>query len=463
MSDIARVSVLWVALLVGCAAARGQDEAVDLNRVSKRLESLETELRARAASEAHLRERVGALENQLAVERSQNAERLRAIEEQSPATTELEDAIRRMDALPRATAPASTLRLGGYFDLEFRSDQATRNPTFDQHRFVLRADAEVTDGISFKSEIEFEGGGADVSYLSSNQVLVEFAELHFELLDELTFKAGILLVPFGRLNLLHDAPLQDLTDRPLVDQFIIPTTWQEAGVGIQGAFDTGPVVLDYDLILCNGLDDDFAAQAGGGFRDARSSFRRDNNDDLMIIGRIGVTPDIQFLDAANIGFSFGYGEYDDFNREEIMLLGLDWTFRKGPFELLGELASFDLERGPGQVAAGVPGGAFGWYVQLNFHFFPESWRGAWKFFTDESTFTLVGRYGTIDTDDSTEAIDRVARGNAYRDDVEHVAVGFNFRPVEKTVFKFEYQFFMEPGGVDDADNDRFVMSIATYF
>ena len=42
------------------------------------------------------------------------------------------------------------------------------------------------------------------------------------------------LMPVGKFNLLHDSPLNDLVDRPMVSRIIIPSTWFEAGAGIYG-------------------------------------------------------------------------------------------------------------------------------------------------------------------------------------------------------------------------------------
>ena len=41
-------------------------------------------------------------------------------------------------------------------------------------------------------------------------------------------------MPVGKFNLLHDSPLNDLVDRPMVWRMIIPSTWFEAGAGIYG-------------------------------------------------------------------------------------------------------------------------------------------------------------------------------------------------------------------------------------
>jgi hypothetical protein len=183
----------------------------------------------------------------------------------------------------------------------------------------------------------------------------------------------------------------------------------------------------------------------------------------MLIGRLGITPDLGFLDAANFGTSLATGKYDDAGQQWLTMWGFDWTVKQGPFELVGEYARAWLDRGAPEIAAGVPPGMEGWYIEGRLHFFPDGWRQALPIFTESSTFTLVARYGQADTDTSGTAVDFAARGDAYRDDRTRLTVGLNFRPVEKTVFKFEYQWFFEPAGIPDLDNNRLVVSFATYF
>jgi len=360
------------------------------------------------------------------------------------------------------TVRTSAIDLSGYFDLEFRDDNAGDRPTeFDHHRLILKAHSDITEVIAFDMELEIEGGGVGAGHLTSSEIILEFAELSFRMSELFNLKVGALLVPFNRFNLLHDSPLQDLTDRPLVNRRIIPTTWAETGIGAFGAayWDWGS--FDYDVIVANGLTDDISAS--GGTRGARGSYRQDNNDNKMVIGRLGLTLDVPFFDVLNLGGSIAHGKYDDDDDHSLTMLGFDWTLKKGPFELVGEYASMNLSRGADEVMAGVPGGMDGFYVEGRFHFFPDSWRGSNAFFTDQSTFTLVARYGEADTDDSGTAVDFAMRGDGYRDDRHRLTLGFNFRPVESTVFKVEYQIFFEPSGIEDVDNNRFVVSFATYF
>jgi len=436
-------------LLTAAGPVHAQNVNERLSRMEKELKALRQENASRAERETALQTRINELEGQVGVQ-----------------ADSLSNAIESLDGITAGAGAASALSVGGYFDIEFKSDDTKSNNTFDQHRFILSFDGSMNEWISFRAELEIEGGGAEASFLSGNEIVLEYGELHFNFDEAINLKAGALLVPFGRFNALHDAPLRDLTDRPLVDRRIVPTTWTDAGVGLYGAFNLGNSFrLDYDFVLINGLDDDFSGTPGGGMRDSRNSFRSDNNDNKMFVGRVGLTPDFAFLDALNVGVSFGWGKYDASDTQAISMFGLDWTAKKGPFEFIGEWAMIDLERGAAQIAAGVPGGADGWYIQGNYHFFPESWRSASKFFGDESTFTLVARYGTMDTDDSATGIDRAAtaRGDAFRDDAQRFTLGLNFRPIEKTVFKIEYQWWFEADGIADADNDRFVMSFATFF
>lgn len=433
------------------------------------LQEIRQQLAERDAREAELRQRLEALETEVRTER-----RLRIDLEDEVAATRAEEADATIDerlqlAIHEQVAtllPAEQttgVTLGGYFDIEFRRDAANGRTTFDQHRLILQIAGDIVeDAIGFKTEIEFEGGGADASFLSGNEIVVEYGEVHFYLDDRINVKAGALLVPFGRFNRLHDSPLRDLTDRPLVNRYIVPTTWVDAGIGIYGAFNSEEVTVSYDVMLGNGLDDDFSSTPGGGFRGNRNSLRRDNNDNKQVIGRIGVQPYFDFADVTEFGFSFGYGMYDDASEHTILMLGFDWRIAVGPFEFLGEYAFIDLERDAAQIAAGAPGQASGYYLQVNWHFFPDSWRdgGAWT--NDQSTFTLVTRFGMADTDDSGTGVDRGSRGAAFRDDLKRLTFGVNYRPVEGTVIKFEYQFLLEDG-VRGADNDRIVMSIATYF
>lgn len=451
-----------------------QNQNTQVQELLKRMDTMQNQLNQRDVREKNLQNRVDQLEGQLHQQNQVSLAKIEQLQGQIATTDQPSGLANAIQTLSNQTAGVAiqqnsntlqnAINFGGYFDTEFRDDHTKDSTEFDQHRLVLAFSGTILkNAISYVTEIEFEGGGAGASYLTDNEVVVEFAHLNFNFDRAFNIKVGALLVPFGRYNVNHDSPLRDLTDRPLVNRRLIPTTWSAAGIGVYGAWDMFGILFDYDIVLNNGLDEDFSTTAGGGFRGNRNSLRADNNDNKMVIGRLGIRPDLGFFDSVNLGLSFGFGKYDDLNEQDITMFAFDWTIKRGDFELIGEYALFDLDRSAREVALGAPSGGEGYYVQLNYHFFPESWRGTNRFFTAESTFTLVFRVGNVDTDDSADGIDRDTRGVAFRDDIMRYTVGLNFRPIEKSVLKIEYQFWTETSGIEDADNDRFVISFATYF
>ncbi len=56
-------------------------------------------------------------------------------------------------------------------------------------------------------------------------------------------------------------------------------------------------------------------------------------------------------------------------------------------------------------------------------------------------------------------------GHVELDDnrMDRLTLGLNFRPIETTVFKFDYQFNTEGGDLRGVTNDVFLFSIASYF
>ena len=95
----------------------------------------------------------------------------------------------------------------------------------------------------------------------------------------------------------------------------------------------------------------------------------------------------------------------------------------------------------------------GFYVQGNYHFLPQFLRRwAPSYFTEASTFTAVVRWDQINTNSEFSDTKK-----------ERLTFGLNFRPVEDTVFKVDYQFNFEDGKNNFIRNDGLVLSVATYF
>src|SRR5437868_2265952 len=169
-------------------------------------------------------------------------------------------------AKPFVSNPKTTV--GGYMDLQYRLFNSSNSTgvgqpanglgssSFDQQRFVPFFYSDITDRLKVASELEIEHGVRSKSNEGSGiEVSLEFATIDYLLREPIIFRAGIILLPVGKFNLLHDSPLNDLSDRPLVATAIIPSTLSEAGADFYGTFyPTRLSKLDYELYVTQGFN-----------------------------------------------------------------------------------------------------------------------------------------------------------------------------------------------------------------
>ena len=83
---------------------------------------------------------------------------------------------------------------------------------------------------------------------------------------------------------------------------------------------------------------------------------------------------------------------------------------------------------------------YGYYIQGNYHFMPEFLKKlAPSHFSDASTFTAIVRWEQVDTD-TDDRTRFLAEWIGNRRELDRLTLGLNFRPIEDTVFKFNWQF-----------------------
>ncbi len=361
--------------------------------------------------------------------------------------------------------------LGGYMDFMFRADENDGDNGFDQTRFIPFIYSDISDRVKLASEIEFEHGG--ISEETDGEVKLEFATIDFLITDWLNWRGGLLLSPLGKYNLVHDSPLQDLTDRPMVDRLIIPTTLTDVGMGFFGsAYPSELSKLDYEIYVTNGvfhgLDADGTShfELDNGIRETRNDEPFDNyNQSPAVVGRVTFSPFI----GLEFGGSVHTSRYDENNENQLTISALDFAYQKGPFEFVGEgayafIETDDFARSPKDLDGdgvidmdGVADSMWGYYTEARYHFMPsclKSW--APRIFTDNSTFTGVLRWEQV----QTSAIEAAGRENWLRN---RITPGLNYRYTEDTVFKLDYQINMEDKDLADTANNAFLFSVATYF
>lgn len=385
-------------------------------------------------------------------------------------------------AKPFLSAPKATI--GGYADVMYNnlSRQNLDNPSrhsFGTQRMVPFIYADITDHIKFATEIEIERGGPNAPQGGDGSMQIEFAQLDYLIHEAVNLRAGILLMPVGKFNLLHDSPLNDLVDRPMVSRIIIPSTWFEAGAGIYGTlYPSSRSKLDYEVYAVNGMSQTAGGITDLGTRNARGSVSRDRDDSKAVVGRVAFSPMLG-IEVAGSGY---HGQYKQaagaIAAGYLDIFAIDWTLQRGPFELIGEAAwsRISNNNATGVAGSGIgPAGMQGYYIQGNYHFMPEflkKW--APSHFTDASTFTAVVRWEHVDTDTDNRTR-TVANTFGNRRELERLTLGINFRPIEDTVFKFDWQFNTQkdPRGLTPAgdlgnansplNGNGFLIQAATYF
>lgn len=172
------------------------------------------------------------------------------------------------------------LSIGGYGEITYKNelDRSNRDQS-DLYRVVLYTGYRFNDRIVFNAEVEFE---------HHDELSVEFAYLDFLLTPEIQLRAGNVLVPVGITNELHEPPFFNGVFRPQVERSLIPTTWNENGLGLHGQV----AGLRYQAYLLTGLNATGSALAASSWiRNARTGG--------------GESPAETFAGVLSLGYAFG--------------------------------------------------------------------------------------------------------------------------------------------------------------
>lgn len=384
-------------------------------------------------------------------------QQIMALDERGPSPIGVTDSARRTLASNRGIYGKPFVRkssggtsVGGYVDMEYRYDGAGKRGVFDQHRLIPFIFSEITDRLHFGTEIEFEHAARleveDGAASGAGEIKVEFATLDYRLTEAFSFRGGLLLSPLGRFNLMHDSPLNDLTDRPLMAQQIIPTTLSEPGVGFFGTlYPSAQTLLGYEIYVVNGFTDRILDGGVLRVREGRSQGDEENNTGKSLVGRLAFSP---FL-GLEVGASAHRGPFD-VEGNTLTIAALDLTMQRGPIELLGEYGAVSVEWPGGAPPAGLDDRQRGFYLQSNFHF----GHGLLKPLPS-SVFTAVARWDQVDFASGVDG-----------DDVRRFTFGLNWRPVEEAVLKTDLQWnsARAPGSSAWGETERrFLISMASYF
>ena len=374
-----------------------------------------------------------------------------------PEERELSEAQRR--ALGLAPSAAATYRrrnaglsFAGYGEMlleNFASSNesgAAGAPTtrLDFLRAILYAGYRFNDRFLFNSEIEVEHG---------NEIFVEFAYLDFQATENLSLRGGMLLIPLGLVNELHEPTVYFGARRPETETRIIPTTFRENGAGIVASFG----MFNARAYVTNGLNG--AGFTSAGLRGGRQRGIQARAANLAFSGRLDVTP--------TPGIVAGIGVYSGGSGQEQVVLGterLDLQTTIAEVHGQAQVRGFDARALFARATVDDAGDASralrlattapiaevmqGGYVQLGYNVFNRLSSGV--------ALTPYVRYELVDTQHRIpDGFTRdLARDGTFR------TLGIELKPIPNIVLKTEYQWLTNDAGTG---RDQFNVNLGYAF
>ncbi len=434
---------------VGCAGVAAADDLVD---------------RATAQED-----RIAELERTVAVlaDELERTRRELAVPEDQPLSSKfgLAPAASKIYGLGRG------LSIGGYGEGYYSNlvgDKGDAKNRADLLRMVLYTGYKFTDSILFNAEIEFEHATTGSTKSSSGgSVSVEFAYLDFLLRDWANIRAGLVLVPMGFLNEIHEPVSYFGVHRPEIERQIIPSTWRENGVGIYG---TLYEQVDYQAFVING----FNAEGfdSGGLRGGRQKGNRALADHIAFVARLDWTPIQQLVVGGsvyygksgqnqNVAVSGAFGSYTVAIPDtpttiwEVHAQYEDhgWHLRSlftmadigDTAALTAALAPIGPGGGTGELGVGeaIAGEMLGVYGEVAYDLMPLLFPGS------ERTLEPFFRYSYYDTQRDVPS----GFSSDKSKEIEIYTLGFSFQPIPRVVIKADYRNRVaKSGGLPDEFN-----------
>ena len=302
--------------------------------------------------------------------------------------------------------------LGGYGELHYNNlsavDSSRDLEQIDLHRFVMFMGHTFNDSARFYSELEVEHAlVADTGGNTPGEVELEQAYLEFDIKSRLHSRAGVFLVPVGILNETHEPDAFYGVERNDVENIIVPSTWWEAGAGLNGRFGSD---WRWDLALTSGLQIDTQGANAFRVRSGRQKVAKALASELAVTARL-VYAGVPGLKAGlTLHHQFDPSQVADDGLDDGTLLETHLDYRTGRFGLRALFAQWDFS-GEGVEDAAAEHQA-GWYVE-------PSYRAHDK----------LGFYTRFED----------VEGARDSDQFDQWEFGLNYWPAPNVVLKFDYR------------------------
>ncbi|MDP3312605.1 hypothetical protein [Lutibacter sp.] len=316
------------------------------------------------------------------------------------------------------------LSIGGYAQIDYNEPDGSKVGKLDVHRLVLLLGYKFNDKVSFVTEIEYE---------HVIELYVEQAYINYKAADNINVMAGLMLVPMGIINEYHEPTTFYGVERPNVDNYIVPTTWREIGVGVSGNINSAS--LKYQAYIFNG----FKSYAGGvGIlrgTDGLRKGRQKGADAIASAANFSAKIDYYGIPGLRVGLSGYFGDTQTDNTAieastvGVSMIGLDARYKYNNLELRSQYIHTNLNNTEDyNTLTGKDLGSemTGFYAEAAYNF---NLKG-------EEKLTPFVRYEKHNTHASTAGT--LVPNKAF--DRDEVLVGLSYKVANGAAFKVDYQF-----------------------
>jgi hypothetical protein len=348
---------------------------------------------------------------------------------------------------------ASAVTVGAYAEMLYNQPEGD-NGELDVQRLVLLFGYRFNDKTQFVTELEVE---------HVEEIYVEQAFVNYNVANNVNLRGGLMLVPMGIINEFHEPTTFNGTERPAMDNAIVPSTWREIGIGVTGRFND--LSLGYQAYLFNGFKSTESDGAGGfngflkgsnGLRGGRQKAIQSTIDSptfstkldyygirglrlglASYIGRTQAADDVEELDGANIG---------------VAMIGLDARYALNKFTARGQFiytSLKDTEDYNNLTGRDLGSAMQGWYLEGAYNLLPAN--------KQQKLFAFT-RFEKYDTHASTAG--SLLENDAY--DRTDITSGLTYHIAPGVVVKGDYQFRSNALDTDTVKN-RLNFGIGVWF
>lgn len=256
--------------------------------------------------------------------------------------------------------------IGGYGELHYNNlnadDPSKDVKAIDFHRFVLFFGHQFNDKTRFYSELEVEHAFVEDSGGNTpGAVEVEQAFIEFDLRPGLYAKAGLFLVPVGILNETHEPPTFYGVERNDVENIIVPSTWWEAGAGLNGRLGSD---WAWDMALTSGLEMPTTGSNAFRVRSGRQKVGKALANDGAITGRLRYLGIAGLQTALTVQYQVDPSQISNDGLDSGTLVEAHIDYRRAGFGLRALYAHWNFT-GDAVEAAGADK-QWGWYLEPSY-------------------------------------------------------------------------------------------------